>query len=98
MVDPGGSYRYWYPANYGSGTYKYYIRRFQDGSTRTQMTVNVGKTLVNWDSTSDGVAVGLILKSGTSGGGDLSKRVEMIETILRMNPELNFDKLVDKLS
>jgi len=37
-------------------------------------------------------------KSGTSGSGDLSKRVEMIETILRMNPELNFDKLVDKLS
>ena len=69
LVDPGGSYRYWYPANYGSGTYKYYIRRFQDGSTRTSMTVNVGKTLVNWDSTSDGVAVGLILKSGTSGGG-----------------------------
>ena len=37
---------------------------------------------------------------GTSGGGDvdLSKRVEIIETILRMNPELNFDKISDKLS
>ena len=54
-------------SGFGSGTYKYYIRRFQDGSTRTSMTVNVGKTLVNWNSTSDGVAVGLILKSGTSG-------------------------------
>ena len=70
LVDPGGTYRYWYPANYGSGTYKYYIRRFQDGSTRTSMTVNVGKTLVNWNSTSDGVAVGLILKSGTSAGSN----------------------------
>ena len=36
------------------------------------MTVNVGKTLVNWNSTSDGVAVGLILKSGTSAGGNTS--------------------------
>jgi|TARA_A100000164_G_scaffold254466_1_gene226701 hypothetical protein len=37
---------------------------------------------------------------GASGGGDvdLSKRVEIIETILRMNPEMNFDKLVSKLS
>ena len=72
LVDPGGTYRYWYPANYGSGTYKYYIRRFQDGSTRTSMTINVGKTLVNWNSTSDGVAVGLILKSGTSAGSNTS--------------------------
>ena len=36
------------------------------------MTVNVGKTLVNWNSTSDGVAVGLILKSGTSAGSNTS--------------------------
>jgi len=36
------------------------------------MTVNVGKTLVNWDSTSDGIAVALILKSGTSAGGNTS--------------------------
>ena len=32
------------------------------------MTINVGKTLVNWNSTSSGVAVALILKSGTSAG------------------------------
>ena len=36
------------------------------------MTINVGKTLVNWNSTSSGVAVGLILKSGTSAGGNTS--------------------------
>ena len=36
---------------------------------------------------------------GASGSSDadLSKRVEIIESILRMNPELNFDKLSAKL-
>ena len=73
LVDPGGAYRYWYPANYHSGgTYKYYIRRFQTSGTKTSMTVNVGTALQNWDSTSNGVAVALILKSGTSAGGNTS--------------------------
>jgi len=73
LVDPGGQYRYWYPANYHSGgTYKYYIRRFQTSGTKTSMTVNVGTALQNWDSTSNGVAVALILKSGTSAGGNTS--------------------------
>ena len=73
LVDPGGTRGYWFPTNFGSGTYKYYIRRFQASSgTKTSMTVNVGKTLVNWDSTSDGIAVALILKSGTSAGGNTS--------------------------
>ena len=73
LVDPGGDNGYWFPTNFGSGTYKYYIRRFQKTSgNKTSMTVNVGKTLVNWNSTSDGVAVGLIFKSGTSAGGNTS--------------------------
>jgi hypothetical protein len=72
LVDPGGDYGYWFKEDFGSGTYKYYIRRFQDGSARTSMTINVGKTLVNWNSTSDGVAVGLIFKSGTSAGSNTS--------------------------
>ena len=29
LVDPGGTYGYWYPTNHGTGTYKYYVRRFQ---------------------------------------------------------------------
>ena len=67
LVDPGGDNGYWFPSGFGSGTYKYYIRRFQKTSgNKTSMTVNVGKTLVNWNSTSDGVAVGLIFKSGTT--------------------------------
>ena len=72
LVDPGGDYGYWFAENFGTGTYKYYIRRFQDGSARTSMTIDVGKTLVGWDSTSSGVAVGLILKSGTSAGSNTS--------------------------
>ena len=72
LVDSGGTYRYWYVSGHGSGTYKYYIRRFQDGSARTSMTIDAGKTLVGWDSTSDGVAVGLIFKSGTSAGSNTS--------------------------
>ena len=90
LVDPGGNYGYWFPSGFGSGTYKYYIRRFQDGSVRTQMTVNVGKTLVNWDSTSDGVAVGLILKSGTSAGSNTS-----ISTCRIFDPSATTSNLIE---
>ena len=35
------------------------------------MTINLNnKTLVNWNSTSDGIACALIFKSGTSAGGN----------------------------
>ena len=91
LVDPGGTHRYWYPADYGTGDYKYYIRRFQDGSTRTSMTVNVGKTLVNWNSTSDGVAVGLILKSGTSAGSNTS-----ISTCRIFDPSATTSNLIEE--
>ena len=33
------------------------------------MTVNVEKTLVNWDSTSNGIAAALLFKSSASGSG-----------------------------
>jgi len=71
LVEPGGSYRYWYPANYGSGSYKYYIRRFQTSGTKTAMTVNLNNTtLVNWKATTDNsIACGLIFKSAASGSG-----------------------------
>ena len=74
LVDPGGDYGYWFKENFGSGTYKYYIRRFQKTSgNKTQMTINLNnKTLVNWNSTSDGIACALIFKSGTSAGGNTS--------------------------
>ena len=73
LVDPGGDYGYWFADGFGSGTYKYFIRKFQKTSgNKTSMTIDVGKTLVNWNSTSDGVAVGLIFESGTSAGGNTS--------------------------
>jgi len=74
LVDPGGDNGYWFPTNFGSGTYKYYIRRFQKTSgNKTSMTINLNnKTLVNWNSTSDGIACAIIFKSGTSAGGNTS--------------------------
>jgi len=71
LVNPGGSFRYWYPANYGSGSYKYYIRRFQTSGTKTQLTLNVGTTLVNWRATTDdSIAAALLFKSSASGSGN----------------------------
>ena len=75
LVDPGGSYRYWYPNNYGSSSYKYYIRRFQTSGTKTSMTVNLNNnTLVNWKATtSDSVACTVLFKSSASGSGATSE-------------------------
>ena len=71
LVNPAGSFRYWYPENYGSGSYKYYIRRFQTSGTKTQLTVDVGATLVNWKATTDdSVAAAILFKSSASGSGN----------------------------
>jgi len=71
LVNPGGSFRYWYPENYGSGSYKYYIRRFQTSGTKTSMTLNVGRTLVNWKATTDdSIAAAVLFKSSASGSGN----------------------------
>ena len=72
LVDPGGTYRYWYPASYGSGTYKYYVRRFQTSGTKTSMTVDVGATLINWNATTNGVSVALLFESSGFGSGNNS--------------------------
>ncbi len=72
LVNPGGTYKYWYPSNYhSSGTYKYYIRRFQISGTKSSMTVNLNNnTLVNWKaSTNDKVACAILFKSSASGSG-----------------------------
>ncbi len=73
LVNPTGSYGYWFtgdslPAS--STGYRFYIRRFQKTSgNKTSMTINLNnKTLVNWNSTTDGIACALIFKSGTSAG------------------------------
>ena len=75
LVDPGGDYRYWHPASYGSGTYKYYIRRFQTGgSTYSSMTVNLNNnTLIAWNATTDGISCALLFESAASGSGNNSE-------------------------
>ena len=74
LVEPGGTYGYWFPTNFGSGDYKYYIRRFQtDGSTYSSMTLDVGKTLVNWTATTaDSVAAAILFESSGNGSGNNS--------------------------
>jgi hypothetical protein len=75
LVDPTGSYGYWFTS--GSLTesnagYRYYIRRFQTpGSTYASMTLDVGKTLVNWTATtSDSVAAAILFESSGNGSGN----------------------------
>ena len=74
LVNPSGSYRYWYPEGYGTGSYKYYVRRFQTSGTKTSMTIDTGATLVNWDATTDNsVASTILFKSSASGSGTNSE-------------------------
>ena len=72
LVEPGGDYGYWFPEDFGSGAYKYYIRRFETpGSTYSSMTLDVGKTLVNWAATTaDSVAATILFESSGNGSGN----------------------------
>jgi len=70
LVDPGGNYGYWFPSGFGSGTYKYYIRRFRTSGNKLSVSVDVGKTLVEWQSSSNGVAVAILFKSSGNGSGN----------------------------
>ena len=71
LIKPGGTYKYWLPTS-GTSIYRYYAREFDTGgATYSAMTINIdGKTdLKKWsDISDDGVAVGILLASGTSGG------------------------------
>ena len=74
LVDPAGDYRYWFPEDYGTGTYKYYIRRFQtDGSTYSSMTVNLNNnTLIAWNATTNGVSCAILFESSGNNSGNNS--------------------------
>jgi hypothetical protein len=64
LVKPGGTYGYWLGDPDTTKTYKYYIRKFTTSGTKTSMTLNLGKTLVNWGATTDNsVAVGILFES-----------------------------------
>jgi len=66
LVDPGSSDGYWYYTGFGSGTYKYYIRRFSTSGTKNSMTLNVGQTLQAWNSTSNGVSAAILFESSAT--------------------------------
>jgi hypothetical protein len=63
LVKPGGSYGYWLGNPSTASDYKYYIRKFNSGATsaKSSMTLNLGKTLVAWDATTDNSAAAVIL-------------------------------------
>ena len=66
LVRPGsGTYGYWVTDPDPSKTYKFYARAFQrsSGTAATALTLNLGRTLVAWDSTTSGVAVAILFKS-----------------------------------
>jgi hypothetical protein len=80
LIYPGGTNAYWLANPDTSTDYKYYGRAFKtDGGTKTQLTLNVGQALVQWGSTSAGIAVAVMFESAmtgiNTGGGALSRPV-----------------------
>tara|TARA_R110000868_G_scaffold411288_1_gene702863 strand:- start:1351 stop:3528 length:2178 start_codon:yes stop_codon:yes gene_type:complete len=71
LVRPGSNYGYWLADPNSSKTYKYYARAFQVSTAYSTLYLDLGKTLNNWTSTSDGVSVAIIFNS-VFGGGNLS--------------------------
>ena len=69
LVDPGGNYGYWYDSGFAPSNYKFYIRKFRISGAKTSMTVNIGKTLNNWDSSANGYAAVVLFKSSGDSSG-----------------------------
>lgn len=69
LVEPGGNYGYWYDSGFKPANYKYYIRRFRTTGAKTRMSLNIGTTLQNWSSSSNGVAATILFKSSGDGSG-----------------------------
>jgi len=69
LVEPGGSYGYWSPANPSSGDYIYYARAFQRslGTGAGSVTMSLGTTLQAWNSTSNGISAAIIFESSGTG-------------------------------
>lgn len=65
LANPGGTYGYWYPNEYGT-IYKYYVRRFKSNLVvnKLQITLTGNTSLVNWDSTANNsIAMAIIFES-----------------------------------
>jgi hypothetical protein len=69
LVYPGGVYKYWFPNPDATTDYKYYARAFQtDGTTKLQLTVNVGRSLVSWaDTTSNTASIAIMFEAAQPG-------------------------------
>jgi hypothetical protein len=69
LVKPGGTYGYWLTNPSADSDYKYYIRKVTtNAGVKGTMTLNMGKTLVNWDATtSDSVSCLILFESTKSG-------------------------------
>ncbi len=86
LIFPGGNNEYWLANPDTSTDYKYYARAFQaDGNTKTQISFNAGVSLIDWNSSTDGVAAAIMFESaqqGTaipSGGGALLPRAKLYD-------------------
>ena len=66
LVKPGGTYGYWLGNPSTASDYKYYIRKFTTSGTKASMTLDLGKTLVAWDSATDGVSATILFESSKS--------------------------------
>ena len=70
LVRPGGTYGYWITDPDATKEYKFYARAFElpsGTSKRSSLAVDVGSTLVNWNSTSPGIAVAIMYSSARVG-------------------------------
>jgi hypothetical protein len=69
LVKPGGTYKYWLENPSSASNYKYYVRKFTtNAGVKGTITLNMGTTLVNWDSTTNNSVSALILFESTKSG------------------------------
>lgn len=72
LVTPGGSYKYWLNDPFPADVFKYYVKEVTCAVTAPNNIVfsltsqGSGITLVDWESTSNGIAVGIMFQSSTA--------------------------------
>jgi len=68
LVKPGGTYGYWLTNPSSASDYKYYIRKFSTTGTKSTMTLNLGQTIVGWDTTTNNSIGAVILFESSKSG------------------------------
>ena len=68
LVRPGGASGYWLTDPDSTQTFKYYVRQFTtNAATKTSMTINVGQTLTDWQTSgSNSIAALVMFQSSNS--------------------------------